>query len=147
MVLVASPVLAAGKGQPKVSICHLAIDDLTGLPTQRIIAVPNRVVPAHIARHGDYLVGSEICDGIDNDCDGSVDEDDVCTRAVLVCNCFYPEGPESLTDCLDHFDQCESAESLCSERCSNCFGTPERSEIAACEVSPDCRAMPCFWEP
>jgi hypothetical protein len=89
----------------------------------------------------------EICDGIDNDCDGSVDEDDVCTRAVLVCNCFYPEGPESLTDCLDHFDQCESAESLCSERCSNCFGTPERSEIAACEVSPDCRAMPCFWEP
>lgn len=137
-VLVASPVLAAGKGQPKVSICHLG----------RIIEVPNRVVAVHIANHGDYLVGNEICDGMDNDCDGSVDEDDVCTPAVLVCNCFNSEGAGSLTDCLDHFDQCDdSAESLCSERCSICFGPPERFEIATCEVSPDCRPQPCFWVP
>ncbi|HSQ00037.1 MAG TPA: hypothetical protein VL049_22665 [Candidatus Dormibacteraeota bacterium] len=141
-ILVAAPVSAAGKGRPpKVAICHLG---------KTIIEVPDRVVAAHIA-HGDYLVVNEVCDGFDNDCDGRIDEGDVCVPAILVCDCFYPENPESpqrLTDCLDQFDQCgELAESLCSERCSFCFGTPERLQVFACEVRPDCRPQPCIWVP
>jgi hypothetical protein len=57
---------AAMAGEPTVSICHIP----PGNPgNSHSITVGPSAVPAHLA-HGDQLVSEEVCDGVDNDCDG-----------------------------------------------------------------------------
>ncbi len=59
---------AFAKKVPKVEICHHPDDNVPF-----IINVSGNALPAHVA-HGDFVVGAEICDGIDNDCDGVIDD-------------------------------------------------------------------------
>jgi hypothetical protein len=58
----------AAKATPKVDICHQA-----GSGSYHIISVAASAVSAHLD-HGDWLVTPEVCDAVDNDCDGTVDE-------------------------------------------------------------------------
>ena len=65
---------------PKVQVCHFP----PGNPDNfQIICISESALPAHLA-HGDNLYGEEVCDGIDNDCDGEIDEGDVCCEAVSI---------------------------------------------------------------
>ena len=72
---------AATAKNVKVDICHQE-----GNGGYHVINVSEKAVPAHLA-HGDWLVEEEVYDGIDNDCDGEVDED--------LCPCYSRETLDS----------------------------------------------------
>lgn len=59
-------------GDLKVTICHIP----PGNPENvQVIEVSESAAQKHIARHGDSIFGSvELCDGLDNDCNGFVDD-------------------------------------------------------------------------
>jgi len=71
-------------GDNKVDICHTLPNGNVNL-----LNVSTRALPAHLA-HGDYIPESEICgDGIDNDCDSTIDEED-CTSLNFFGQCPVP---------------------------------------------------------
>ncbi len=55
-------------GQATEAVCHEA---------QRTIDVLIQNLEEHL-EHGDWIIGPEICDGQDNDCDGEIDNGIVC---------------------------------------------------------------------
>jgi hypothetical protein len=107
--------LASGAtaGQPKVLICHKG----------RIIDVAAPSVPAHLA-HGDTEVTTEVCDGVDNDCNGEVDEGGVCSPAILGCTCFDVGGFRFATPtmCIGSVADC-GVPTVCDEPCRELAAT------------------------
>ena len=104
--------LPAAAGTAKVTICHV---DETG--THFPITVSERAVGAHLA-HGDWIVAAEDHDdGLDNDCDGGIDE-------------FHSlEGSIAYTTAFDDEVTCEALIDL--------VGTPYNGECSDCTFAFD----------
>jgi len=144
VLLLAPSVVAAGRGQPKVLICHHGIDEVTGLPTSQIIEVSNQAVESHIAKHGDTVVEPESCDGIDNDCNGEIDDGVECWT-YLYCQCVgLPGTPPpigTLDFCFEQQDLCPQAASECESECLS------RGATGSWVIECDYHAAPCNIDP
>jgi len=89
-----------GKGQKKVEICHFT-ESGSSFP----IAVAEPAVNAHL-KHGDHVIAPESCNGIDDDCDGKIDEDaipEICDDGIdNDCDGKADgEDPDCEASCLD----------------------------------------------
>jgi hypothetical protein len=101
-----------GATSDKVLVCHRPPDNPSSF---RILAVASSAVAEHLA-HRDNLVAAEVCDGVDNDCDGVVDNNlGTCTVGIGAC-----AGTAPLI-CIDGMSVCTAVESpdcVCPRECS-----------------------------
>ena len=81
----------------------------------------------------------EICDGQDNDCDGEVDEDDVCC-VTEVC-----DGEDN--DCDGEVDEdnvcCEPSEEICDGQDNDCDGEVDEDGVCESPDEPECSREIC----
>jgi hypothetical protein len=138
-ILMAAGVLLLGSaamaGAPKVNVCHIP----PGNPgNAHSISVAPSAVPAHLA-HGDHLAGAEVCDGVDNDCDGIVDNDptgvgQACTEGVGAC------AATGTVVCVDGERECdaepgEPTTEVCDGVDNDCDGEVDEGGV--------CTPIPC----
>jgi hypothetical protein len=162
LLLMGLLLMASGRAgaTDKVQVCHRD----PGNPANfRIIEVAPSAVAAHLA-HGDNVVQPEVCDGVDNDCDGIIDNhlcDDLgtctagtgvcaktginqCVGGTLACSvtstaCEACQG-NCVADGISCGGQCLAEYQVCQSRC----GTDVACQ-AACTATQDTCGFGCFF--
>lgn len=134
---------------PRVEICHRPPDNPTNV---RIITVGQPAIPDHLD-HGDNVVGEEVCDDVDNDCDGEVDEGLQC--APLGCpnpgTCSAYEACEEGGSCGNSGVCATTAEGGSTGACVNadlaCDGLADCTTSADCGDGGICAVESCCGRP
>jgi Putative metal-binding motif len=137
------PPSTLGATSDKVQVCHHPPDNPSNF---QIITVDPAAVADHIA-HGDTLVEPEVCDGVDNDCDGVVDN----LPSGSLGTCTVGKGVCAMTAsvvCVAGVQVCtavagtplESLEKTCNDALDNdCDGFVDVADGDCCRA--DCRAQ------
>ena len=115
-----------GFKQPKIDICHY----LPRLDRYFVISVGQPAANAHI-RHGDYLVTDEVCNGIDDNCDGEVDEG--CAPSEVSCEGIpanYADVCSGHGECVEQ-DICSCDEGYTGDQCQDVVSEPECFTLSA----------------
>ena len=131
-----------------VSLNGAACDDIKNAPdpSQKQIEVnitcadPNECQPT-----------TEVCDQQDNDCDGQIDEGDVCDSgdgAAEICNGVDDDGDGEIDEgcplCSLAGDTCSTDADCCFSDCTNGTCTPQcRPAEVACNSNADCCSGAC----
>jgi len=111
--------------QPKILLCHR--EEEGGF---HVLSVSESALADH-EEHGDWVVGDEVCDGLDNDCDGLVDNGVSCVECAGDADCdngMFCDGSETC-----HAGSCEA-------------GTPPCEGLETCDEALDICAPPCLEE-
>lgn len=129
--LVMVGILLAGStgAATKIAVCHRSPKNPTSF---QIIQIAAGSAASHL-NHGDHVIGPEVCDGIDNDCNAQIDDGGVCPE----CHPFFANGPgfscpTGATEFCYAPPLDPSSSDQARKACEDCYGQPCYLESADC---------------
>jgi|GEM_PF-5238830 len=108
-------------------------------PCTQDLCDPNTGACVHVAVAGCCVPEPEVCDGLDNDCDGVIDDGDVCGCPVGACD---DGDPCTIDSCDPVTGACSNdLDPTCSDCCTEHDGpscSDPAVESCVCDIAPEC---------